>query len=234
MPDRSAYVSNNAAWCDAVARAHGGETAFAASHWHNMRQSPPFYPNLITLTPDDAAEQLAAVRALAESGTLEDGWGVKDSFATLDLAPLGFEMLFAAQWLWRTPVQGEASLSSFTRVNNEPKLAAWERGFSGEHEPMHIFKSALLADPDIAFFGAGARDTVTAGFSVNRHAGVCAISNVFASGDAGPDFLSRVTAAASVFSKDLPLVSYMPDQALPEWQAAGFELIGPLRIWVKS
>jgi hypothetical protein len=99
---------------------------------------------------------------------------------------------------------------------------------------MHIFRSALLADPDIAFFGAGTRDKITAGFSVNRHAGVCAISNVFASGDAGPDFLTQVAAAAGVFAKDLPLVSYMPDRAIPEWQAAGFEPVGPLRIWVKS
>src|ERR1700753_2324725 len=122
MSDLTACVSNNTAWCDAVARAHGGETAFAPTHWSNTRQSPPFYPNLITLTPGDSEAQLATIRALAESGALEEGWGVKDSFATLDLAPLGFEMLFAAQWLWRPPGQGEASLSSFARVTNEPKL----------------------------------------------------------------------------------------------------------------
>ena len=42
---------NNAAWCDAVCRAHGGATEFSAGLWRNRSASPPVYPNVIALDP---------------------------------------------------------------------------------------------------------------------------------------------------------------------------------------
>ncbi len=234
MTDLLAAIANNAAWCDAVVKTHGGETATTADHWHNARQSPPFYPNLITLSADGAEAQLAAIRTLSERD-LEEGWGVKDSFVTLDLTALGFEILFEAQWLYRkADMASPASPTAWQRVANEPKLAAWERGFSQGEEPMHLFRPGLLADRDISFFSRGKRDDVKAGFAFNRHAGVCGITNVFAPGDAKTDFLDGVIRQAALFANGAPLVSYMPDNMIGEWQAVGFEAIGPLRVWVKT
>jgi hypothetical protein len=43
---------NNAFWCDAVCRAHGGDTMLTEHVWFNRVTSPPFYPNVDTLTKD--------------------------------------------------------------------------------------------------------------------------------------------------------------------------------------
>jgi hypothetical protein len=36
--------------------------------------------------------------------TRRPGFSVKDSFVTLDLSGLGFDVLFEATWLWHDPV----------------------------------------------------------------------------------------------------------------------------------
>jgi hypothetical protein len=92
-------AENNALWCDAVCRANGAPGVFYDSIWINQHHVPPFYPNAITLTPGGAAEQLALIRELAAE---RSSFSVKDSFAALDLRPLGFDVLFEATWLGRT------------------------------------------------------------------------------------------------------------------------------------
>lgn len=92
-------VENNAHWCDALARAHGAATELRAACWINHGAAPPYTPQLITLAgPDAAAEQLAAIERLrlqARGQALH----VKDSYACLELAALGFELLFDATWI---------------------------------------------------------------------------------------------------------------------------------------
>ncbi|HVK05471.1 MAG TPA: hypothetical protein VM490_18490, partial [Armatimonadaceae bacterium] len=96
-------VRNNALWCDAVCRAHGRPGEFREGVcWLNRRETPPFYPNVVTLTdaPEVSEEQTACVRSLAGSSELPGEWAVKDSYHALDLAPLGFTVLFAGEWLY--------------------------------------------------------------------------------------------------------------------------------------
>jgi hypothetical protein len=93
---------NNAEWCDAVCRSHGLPTRFAGDVWVCLRRSPMFYPDAVTLAP-----------AVAPADVLRDidtsaGCSVKDSFATLDLAPHGFEVLFEAEWIRLGPIEGAA------------------------------------------------------------------------------------------------------------------------------
>ncbi|HEX2593639.1 MAG TPA: hypothetical protein VHL34_19220 [Rhizomicrobium sp.] len=234
-PRLAAALQNNIDWCDAVVRTHDGQTALAETHWSNTVLSPPFYPNLITRTPDHTAAQTAAVKALHDTG-LEEGWGVKDAFATLDLAPLGLEILFSAQWLWRAPDKPAPSANvpgiDWKSVTNQPRLTAWERGFADGGEPLCIFKAPLLSDPNIAFLGGFNRDKVRAGAIFNRHAGVCGISNVFAPNQTATACLKAIVARAIAFAGDLPLVTYMADDAVSDWTALGFEPLGPLRVWV--
>ena len=92
---------NNAAWCDAMARAHNTAGAFDAAAWVNWRPAPRFYPNLVTLGgPEHGDAQLRAIRRLMAAPPAP-GWAVKDSFAALDLAPLGFHLPFEARWIHR-------------------------------------------------------------------------------------------------------------------------------------
>src|SRR5207244_420931 len=89
---------NNAVWCDTVCRAHRNPGEFSPHLWLNRHPVPRFYPNAVTLTGNEgAADQRAAIETLvAENGLT--GFGVKDSFYSLDLAPLNFHVLFEATW----------------------------------------------------------------------------------------------------------------------------------------
>src|SRR5436305_12504117 len=94
-------VENNARWCDAVCRAHGLATRFAGDLWLALERAPRFYPDVVTLRPEASAAQVPAGAA-----------SVKDSFACLDLAPAGFDVLFDAHWfVHRSPRAGATSLT---------------------------------------------------------------------------------------------------------------------------
>lgn len=92
-----AAVLNNALWCDAVCRALDRATVFDRGLWLNLDESPPLYPNAITLSRNVPA-MMERLEALDAAG-LPSGWALKDSFAGLDLAALGFDVLFEASWI---------------------------------------------------------------------------------------------------------------------------------------
>src|SRR5262249_17529876 len=151
----AAAARNNAEWCDAVARAHDGSSAFNATAWINRRPAPRFYSNLITLGgAQDSAAHMAAIRQLLAEAPAPR-WSVKDGFAAPDLAPLGFDLLFEARWIHRSAGAFDRTLADCRaqRMTSEPALAAWERAWrAGEVAPPdHLFRPALLAERDHAF-----------------------------------------------------------------------------------
>src|SRR5439155_18863923 len=93
-------VRNNALWCDTVCRTHGSPGEFLDGMWINRRPTPRFYPNAVTLSKDDKpSRHLARIHDLVDA-RIPGEWGVKDSFCALDLAALGFRILFEADWVW--------------------------------------------------------------------------------------------------------------------------------------
>ena len=155
--DRAALCArNNALWCDAVCRAHGLPGEFLAGLWLNRHPVPRFYSNAVTLSPKDPAGQRAWVEHLM---TRRTRFSVKDSFATLDLSRLGFDVLFEATWLWRDPagvhptfgsglhfLEGEADQVrrtqesathqglSWSVVTDAAGLVRWEAAWAGLHD----------------------------------------------------------------------------------------------------
>ena len=91
----AAAVRENAEWVDLVCRAHGLPTTFTPDRWHTARRSPPFYPDAETLRP--GVPPAVVLDGIATG----PGCTVKDSFADLDLAPRGFQVLFDATWICR-------------------------------------------------------------------------------------------------------------------------------------
>ena len=196
-------VANNAAWCDAVCRAAGCASAFDGDLWWNRDPAPPYYPNVITLAPGverDAARRIGELR-----GVLPAGWGVKDSFRSLDLSAAGFTVLFEAEWLYR-PVSG-----------SEADPGPWKlSGDSGE------LPAALIEDPDVRFLASGEGRVVA-----NRGGGVIGLSNATGVG------VDRAgLASASQLWPGLPLVGYASGAELKAMLTLGFEPVGPLRVWV--
>jgi hypothetical protein len=228
----AAAARNNADWCDAMARAHGGPGQLVPGAWLNRQPAPRFYPNLVTL---EGAHQYAAHLATTEqllAAPPQPGWAVKDSFAALDLAPLGFELLFEASWIHR-PAHGFGAINSkyrAHRVSEEAALAAWEHAWRGAQQtaPARLFPATLLNESDHMIIAVVHGDPIVAGCIASRSAGVLGISNLFAEDDgARRACLDAATRAAP----GLPLVGYERADNLARMMALGFAVIGPLRVW---
>lgn len=136
---------------------------------------------------------------------------IKDSYA--DLEPPGFEVLFEATWL--TWPGGKAS-PDLEIVTDASGLIAWEAGWGG---PTGTFTEALLASVEVRAARRG--DRIVAGAIVHDHD----LSNVFT-----PDRESRWW---STLAGATPLVGYERGADLDAALRAGFEPLGPLRVWVK-
>jgi double-stranded uracil-DNA glycosylase len=89
LADAALAALANAKWCSAQGGVRGRSTD---TYWYAPRRTAEFYPDAVTLHPFvNVDEMLARI-------DVSRGASVKDSFATLDLAPHGFEVLLAGDW----------------------------------------------------------------------------------------------------------------------------------------
>ncbi|MCA0303395.1 MAG: hypothetical protein LCH95_13415 [Proteobacteria bacterium] len=178
---------------------------------------PRFYPNLVTLAADAEAqaEQRANLDILAASH-LPGRWAVKDSFAALDLARHGFDVLLEASWM-----------RAVLPVDGPPGDIEWRREDKGSQKLPYD-------DPDFAWFTGRRGFRVVAGGMLYRAAGVVGVANVVAeAADAVAVWRSLIVLAAQAFPR-LPLVGYEQGEELAAALDAGFEIGDPLRVWVRS
>ncbi|MET9319804.1 hypothetical protein ABZX75_06340 [Streptomyces sp. NPDC003038] len=227
-----AAARNNAEWCDAVCRGHGPAGAFTRDAWTSSRRTPPLYPDAVTLTGDASAAALLAGIDTGSAG----GCSVKDSFAVLDLAAAGFEVLFEARWIHRPAGAvggGGGSRLDWSEVATAGELEAWEAAWDGE-ESTGLFRPALLGE-DTAFLAGRADGRIVAGAVAHRTGDVVGLSNLFARDDAGID-TAWAGALAGIAARwpELPVVGYESGDDLDAAVRAGFTPIGPLRVWLRT
>ena len=189
--------------------------------WVNAEPVPRFYPNLVTLTTGDAdiTEQRQAVRILLKSH-LPGRWAVKDSFHTLDIARLGFEVLLEASWIRKAEPKPATMVSGLS----------WERAGPGGG----AFPAALFSDDNFAMFSGRRNGTVVAGGMLYRSDGVVGLSNIVAAADEEPAVWRDLAALSASTFPGLPVVGYESDDELKAARKAGFEVGDPLRIWVRA
>jgi hypothetical protein len=227
-----AAARNNAEWCAIVCGLHGIASGFRADVWAAERRPPRQYPDAVTLEPTASGEAV-----LAEIDTATPGCSVKDSFACLDLSPVGFRVLFDAQWLHRPagpPAESEAVDLRWMRIRDADALSGWERSWSGSVEPIGLFPPALLREEAVAVLGAYSGDRVVAGAIAGRSESVVGVSNLFTTtGDLDMAWRDCLVAIAERFP-GLPLVAYEHGDALTAGLQNGFEATGALRVWVKD
>jgi hypothetical protein len=202
-----------------VCFAHGTVGRFLVHTWVNAEPVPRFYPNVVTLTTGEAdiVEQRQAVRILQKSH-LPGRWAVKDSFGTLDIARLGFEVLLEANWIRRLHPRAGTMVSGLS----------WERVGPGRGD----FPAALFSDDNFAMFAARRDGAVVAGGTFYRSDGVVGLSNVVAEFDDEPAVWRDLASLAAATFPGLPLVGYESGDELDAARKAGFEAGDPLRIWV--
>ena len=234
---------NNAIWCDTVCRAHGVPGELLDTVWINRRPSPPYYPNLVTLrdTRHSWAE-LNGVRQLIE-GFLPESCGVKDSFCTLDLTALGFELLFDASWIWceALPDQeiDQSSRFQWVSVASSAELSAWEAAWSlgtgSARGPgkQSQFPPSLLGDRTVLVLAGVQGQHLVAGGIANCTEGVVGLSNVFGPPGDEQSVWAGLAATVGAAFPAVPLVGYQQAHSLDGPLACGFEVVGALRVWLR-
>jgi len=225
-------AANNADLCAAVFDAHGLRWHRDRWHFRADARPPAYYPQLVTLTPDAAAESVAAIGALARD--LPPPIAVKDSFATLDLGPLGFEPLFDASWIWAASAPSADLPAAWEVLRSPADLALWEAAWAGDDAPpaTRIFPDAILADPRLMVLGRRGGAGFDGGCILNRSAGAIGLSNVHGA-PLGAIFDASL-AAAGALAPGLPVTGYEGGDALSAAIDAGCVAVGPLRVWLRT
>ena len=216
-------VINNADWCATIARSHGLASHTDSRVWFCEARMPPFYPNLITLTSSPEIPRELGAR------DHPPGWGVKDSFAVLDLSSGGFHEAFTAQWYFReaAPLSRDSALD-VKRVGSVDDFIRWLDAWGETPEGSDIFLPALLEETNVEMLYAEKDGQLTGGLIVNLSGRVSGISNFF--GEPG-EVLDCVQAVAD---GSRAVVGYGGRTELELLQPLGFEVLGELRVWLKS
>jgi len=233
---------NNAAWCDAVCRAHGRPGEFTDVLWFNRQETPRFYPDVVTTEGARAGTaQLDTLDALMAANSRPD-WAVKDSFSALDLSSRGFRILFDAQWIYREPFapprEPELDGLRWIQVVDAAALRAWEQALTSgpgadDREGSPIFMPPLLASEGIALFAAERAGTIVGGGALSKAAGAVGVSNVFGAVPERTGVWHGLLVQAGRLYPATPVVGYEHGADLEIACNAGFDPIGPLRVWAR-
>lgn len=209
----------NADWCEGVCRAVGLPTRWSADTWSVARRSPDGYPDAVTLR---RGVDVATVLSEVQDG---EGCSVKDSFAELDLTAAGFSVLFEATWIRRRASTATVPLSlSWTEVQTEDELTRWCRRLDAP-----LLPPSLLTRPGLHVLEAA---DVGAGFVLCPAGAVVGVGHAVP-GAADPAALwSDLTVLAGRLHPGADLVGYEHGADLENGLRAGFEAIGPLRVWM--
>lgn len=246
----SRAAANNAPWCRTVCAAHGMASKFFDDYWLLEAGSTlSLYPNLVTLQEEGTEAQLACIEQHHRKGLRP--WSVKDSFNRLDLRPIGFDVLFDAEWFFGRPdaqAQEQEQLrqrhgddtsgepSTTRRAGTEAELRDWERAWGQRPQDWSsggsVFPPALLQDERVPFLFTHGDDGIRAGLVANYDAGVVGLSNAFTRSGQVSDLVGCLLRATALWP-DLPLVGYGTAAQLEglEDLGLGLERIGPCRIW---
>jgi hypothetical protein len=225
-PTVAAAARNNAEWCATVCATHGVPSSFGTDAWAAHLRSPPFYPDAVTFEPTAAAAQLLP---RIDGGP---GCSIKDSFATLEPMPAGYRVLLDAEWIGREPAAA-GDFSAWTPVADALELRAWETAWAGDSST-DLFRPALLEPLTVAFLAERIGRMIVSGAVLSYGAEVVGVSNLFAeNGDLDTAWTNAVAAAATYFPRT-PIVGYESGDDLAAARRNGFEVLGPLRVWIND
>jgi hypothetical protein len=224
---RAVPARNNALLCDAVCRGHGLFGVFDADVWSCHTRTPTFYPDAVTLDPN-VSEDVIVARIDNTAGA-----SIKDSFATLDLAPHGYDVLFDATW-YAGRAQGARDVEGWSVIESPDVFDQWVHAWRGIDGPGDVWTPGVLSEDSLVFAALKRHDELLAGALFNRGDDAVGISNVFAPGCPTEEAFAGVVAFAGVLFGDTPIVGYGDDDELALATANGFQAAGPLRVWIRS
>lgn len=217
-------ASNNADLCAAIMAANSLRTERDDLAYVCIDTPLPYYPKIVTLEPTAVSELNARVSGHS---------GIKDSFSRLDEATLDLRVAFEASWIW-SGAQSLGMLSQWVRIENPNGLLRWHKAWNGNNELDHvIFPPQCLNDPNLFFLARISGTNIEAGCLANLSADVIGMSNIFSTQESDSQLYSEALAAVSSVGGGLPVAGYEQGNDLDCACAAGFQVVGPLRILVR-
>ncbi|MFC5602673.1 hypothetical protein [Sporosarcina koreensis] len=217
-------VENNIAWCELVCAAYGKRSYTTERVWGLHTTAPTYYPELITTKRSTTETDIIEFLKLDHVGS------IKDSYATLQLEPYGYQMLFEAEWIWHPAlIEQESKRSQWNIVRTEKEFERWTKMTGLENS----IPSGLLDIEGVKIFYTD-RPNGFAGFIASAAADVIGISNVFSSGGDEIDLWRAIPQVAAREFPGLPLVGYEQGDSLSSALSSGWTSIGPLRVWIKT
>jgi hypothetical protein len=215
-------VENNARWCDLVCRSHGITTSWLEGFWVSRQPSPKFYPEGITLEENVSPEQMV--------DELPAGiCSVKDSFADLDIASHGFELLFEARWIYRAPTARAAPPAGWTPVSTERDFVRWRQACG----LTDVLPVALLRDESVSVLQRKSTRDVSAGAVLNRSGSVVGLTNLFSTSVPLDEVWRDVAALCGQHFPSCPIVGYERGGDLDHAIHTGFTDLAALRVWLQ-
>ena len=214
-------VDANVGWCEDIIGLHGIGSVLEDGLWSALGPPPPLHPDAVTIDPavrvDQVAERLSGRTRAA----------VKDSFATLDLAPGGMNVLFEATWIHRdAPMPAR---TGWRAVRTADELSAWNAGW----DTADVLLPSILEHEHIAVLARIGDSGIEAGAVARLGSGVVELSNVHGVDGLEVDWEELIAAVGTRFP-DRPLVGYESGRDLVAARDAGFDAVGELRIWTRS
>jgi len=176
------------------------------------------------------------ITGLLERIDTAPGCSIKDSFAALDLEGDGFRVLFDAEWI-TCPVRGgdTAVEGRWSILQSAAELARWVRARNEADDAPCVLRPHLLDLTDVAVVARHGGPSIVAGAIFNLAGGVLGLSNVFtAAGSPRATWDALAEVGATIFPAATRLVGYESGTELELARAAGFDSVGPLRVWLKD
>jgi hypothetical protein len=214
-------VDASIGWYEDIFALHGIGSTLEDGLWSSAAPPPPFHSDAVTAEPSVRAEQVVARLAGRER------WGVKDSFAGLDLSGEGANVLFSATWIHREPPAPAST--AWERIPDDGRLAAWNAGW----DTGDVLLPTVLLRGGIAVLARMRDGGIEAGAVARLGSGVVELSNVHGVDGHEVDWDELVAAVGSRFP-GRALVGYERGEDLGAALGAGFEAVGELRIWARS
>jgi hypothetical protein len=140
---RTVAARNNALLCDAVCRAHGLFGAFDAGIWSCPTRTPTFHPDAVTLDPTTTPD---SVLARIDN---TPGASIKDSFATLDLTPNGYDVLFDATWYAGRATNSARDIEGWSVVESPDAFGKWVQAWRGVDGPADVWTPSVLGEDSV-------------------------------------------------------------------------------------
>ncbi len=235
----SEAIANNAEWCNAIAASHGIQAQWKNGCWFSEKPMPPFYPNLVTVTKN--ADVSYELKAINHQGL--HGWGIKDSYKTLDLTGHDFSVAFEAQWYGRPPGQSalidasdkpRTGLRKFTssesgvqQVMNPTQLVRWVEAWA---DSAMVFKDTLLSNRSVELLYTTEESETVSGLAMNISGQCVGISNLFGTTDG---ILRCIEHIVDQYP-NRGVVGYGDEDEVARLSAADFVVLGELLVWVRN